>query len=517
MPGGLALLVALIATLLLVPRLAHRQIIGSHEAVFPIVARDIVERGAWMDAQLRGLPYRNKPPLYPWSIAALSWPTGRVTEITARIPVVLAAIGAVVVTFLLGARLFGRRAGLWAALILVTSVIFFDQALATIPDVPMLFFHLLAGLALWSLMDGGGRRALFVFYVALALGVFTKGIPGLLPLAVAVVWLGIDGGRVALRRLVWAPGLIIFAVATAVWLVPYLTTGHDVASDPAVRDWVGAVGVTRPRALALQALYAALGFLPWTPVLPLALLAAFRARRSRPVAFALCWFLIQVVVIFAMQQQRLRYLLPMLPGAALLVAWWADREVSAPRARPGLAALALFAGLGGVVLGLLALDRFDIALLAPRWGIGLLLAGILTLGAGAAAALLAGRLSSIVPGVAALSAILLFAGGWAVDSWENRTWDFRRAALDLARTPPPLAVAALADDHELLQVDFYLGRSLLPLRSGEAVARHLTNAGGVVVEASRWRAASEWLPLDPRGLRAELVLPGVFVVSHARR
>ena len=99
---GLALLIALIATVLLVPRLGHRQIIGSHEAVFPIVARDIVERGAWMDAQLRGVPYRNKPPLYPWSIAALSWPRGRVTETTAGIPVVAAAIGIVVALCLLG-------------------------------------------------------------------------------------------------------------------------------------------------------------------------------------------------------------------------------------------------------------------------------------------------------------------------------------------------------------------------------------------------------------------------------
>ena len=67
----LAVGVALIATVLLVPRLGHRQIVGSHEAVFPLVARDIVERGAWTDAHLRGVPYRNKPPLYPWAIAAL--------------------------------------------------------------------------------------------------------------------------------------------------------------------------------------------------------------------------------------------------------------------------------------------------------------------------------------------------------------------------------------------------------------------------------------------------------------
>ena len=98
----LALLVALVAALLIPPRLSHRQIVGSHEAVYPVVARDMLERGVWLDAQLRGDPYRYKPPLYPWAIALASWPGGAVTLTTARIPGALSAIGAVVATFLLG-------------------------------------------------------------------------------------------------------------------------------------------------------------------------------------------------------------------------------------------------------------------------------------------------------------------------------------------------------------------------------------------------------------------------------
>ena len=515
---GLALLIALIATVLLVPRLGHRQIIGSHEAVFPIVARDIVERGAWMDAQLRGVPYRNKPPLYPWSIAALSWPRGRVTETTAGIPVVAAAIGIVVALCLLGAQLFGRRAGAWAAIILLTSVVFFDQAVATIPDLPMIFFHLVAGLALWSLANGGGLRARLGFYVALTLAVFTKGIPGLLPLAVALVWLPLDGGRGALRRLVWAPGLVMFVVTTALWVVPYvMRDAHGGVGTAAWRDWLGAVGGLRPRALGLQTLSAVLGFLPWTLVLPVALAAAWRARHARAVAFALSWFSVQALVVFAMQQQRLRYLLPLLPGAALLVAWWLDREAAAVRARRGLAVVAVVAAVAGAALVPFALHRWDIVLRAPSWAIGLVLLGTVTLGALAAAGLWTGRLAPMVPAVAALSAVLLFAGGWIVDDWENGAWDFRAAALELGGVPRPLAVAALADDHELLQVDFYLGRPLAPLRSPEAIARHLRGAGAVVLETPSWRAAGAWLPLDPGGLRADPVVRGVLVVSDGRR
>jgi 4-amino-4-deoxy-L-arabinose transferase-like glycosyltransferase len=514
------LLVALIGALLVLPRLGHRQIIGSHEAVFPIVARDIIERHAWLTAELRGLPYRNKPPLYPWAIAAFSWPAGRVTQVTAGLPGALAAIGAAVVTALLGARLFGPRAGVWSALILLTSIVFFDHALTTIPDMPMVLFDLLAGLALWSRANGGGRRALLGFYAALTLAVFVKGVPGLLPLAVALVWLALDGGRAGLRCIVWRPGFAIFGLGTAVWLVPYVMTGPgSFASDVMWGNWVrGIVGLPELTTLGVQVMYGALSFLPWTLVLPLAFVAAVRARRARPVAFVLCWFVVQAVLVFAMQQQRMRYLLPLLPGAALLVAWWADREASSPRPRRTLAAVTLGVALAAALAAPLALRRLDVSLPAQRWEIGLVLLGAVAVGAVAAVTLWIGRLALAVPAVAAVSALVIFAGGWIVDDWENRTWDYRGAAADLERVAPPIAVAALADDHELLQMDFYLGRALPLLRSPDAVSGHLTNAhGAVVVAVPRWRSARDWLPIDPHALQTDVLRADVLVVTDGRR
>ena len=82
-----------------------------------LLARDMIERRVPFQAHVEGQLYRNKPPLYPWSIALASLPGGRVTAATAQVPVAVAAIATAVVTCLLGARLFGRRAGLSAGLI----------------------------------------------------------------------------------------------------------------------------------------------------------------------------------------------------------------------------------------------------------------------------------------------------------------------------------------------------------------------------------------------------------------
>jgi 4-amino-4-deoxy-L-arabinose transferase-like glycosyltransferase len=133
----------------------------SHEARFALLARDIVERGGWFEPRVGGEVYRNKPPLYPWSIAALSLPRGRVTEATAQAPAVAAAVGAILFTLLLGAALFGARAGLWGALILLTSYEFFAYSQLLLPDMLVVVFVTAAAYFFWRAQgDPPGRGAL---------------------------------------------------------------------------------------------------------------------------------------------------------------------------------------------------------------------------------------------------------------------------------------------------------------------------------------------------------------------
>jgi hypothetical protein len=86
------------------------------------------------------------------------------------------------------------------------------------------------------------------------------------------------------------------------------------------------------------------GGLPWSFAAPLAVHAAMRHRRAPAVALALATFAIPLLVVLASHTQRTRYLLPVYPGLALLVAWWADSAERTPtRARRVLGALAALA------------------------------------------------------------------------------------------------------------------------------------------------------------------------------
>src|SRR5436190_9032510 len=197
--------VILLAAVLVVPPIGQRLIVTSHEARFALIAGDMLERGVWFHAQVRETPYRHKPPLHPWTIAAGAWLRGAVTEGAARLPSALATIATVLGTFLLADRLFHRRAGLWAGLIVATSYGVFAHSQMVVPDMLMIAFGVFAGYGFWRAVTGAGsRRALVAFYALLGLGVFVKGPAGLLPLAVAIAWLTSEHGVSGLRKL-WSP------------------------------------------------------------------------------------------------------------------------------------------------------------------------------------------------------------------------------------------------------------------------------------------------------------------------
>lgn len=495
-----ALLVSLVAAVLVLPPLGQRIIATSDEARFALLARDIIERGAWFDVQVRGKQYRNKPPLYAWSIAALSLPYGRVTEAAAHAPVALAAIGAVLFTFLLGDRLFNRRGGFWAALILATSYGFFGHSQLLLPDMIVVAFTAVAGYAFWrAVTDPPGRGALVVFFAALGFGLFAKGPVGLLPLLVAALWLCMEHGVRGLGHL-WSPaGVGVFGLITLIWLGPFLALGSGSFAETVLwQDWLTwYVGVPAVGKLADPAIDLIVGFLPWTLVALLAVARGARAWRTPGVRFALLWALVPLLVVMLAANQRTRYLLPVYPGLALLVGWWADAHGSAR-------------GPAGRVLGWmsLALAAAAIAALnAPGWfepGQRPYVPGlswqILPLVAGAALAgvalfvgLGAGRPSLLVHGVAAGMVVILAYGIWPYNTRFNEIWDFRRLAAGIERHAAGGEAGILGGKifgGQFFSIDFYLGRPLRPLQTVGEFNAYVARAERpvVVLRGPVWRA-----------------------------
>src|SRR5262245_39170002 len=294
------------------------------------LARDMIERRVLFHARVEGQHYRNKPPLYPWAIAVSSLPGGRVTAATAQLPVALAAIATAVLTCLLGARLFGRRTGLWAGLILTTSAGFFAHSQALLPDMLVAAFTTAAAYAFWRYASdpAGGRLALVGFYAAVAFAVFSKGPIGLLPVVPAAIWLVIEHGPRGLLRLYSPGGLAVFAAVTLSWLGPYLAAGTGSFGETVLwGDWLSwYLGAPSPRRAGQFILEGFLGLLPWSALLPLAFAHAWRSRREPAARWLLLFTLVPLGLIVLSANRLPIYLLPVCPFAAILVAAWADQR-----------------------------------------------------------------------------------------------------------------------------------------------------------------------------------------------
>jgi 4-amino-4-deoxy-L-arabinose transferase-like glycosyltransferase len=509
----LALLVSLIAALLVVPPIGHRIIAtggfnGDDEARSSLLARDMIDRDAWFDLHYRWsapLPFRDKPPLFPWAIGLLSWPGGRVTETTARGPVALATIAVVLFTFLLGERLFTRRAGLWAALVLVTGFDFFANSQLILPDMLVVAFATIAGWAFWQGMteDAGGGW-LVVFYVAVAFSIFAKGPLGVIPLLTAGVWLWTEYGLRQVPRRLWSPaGIGLFLGLTLAWVVPFLGLGARTWVRSTVwADWLTwYFGVPESGDLLYTV---TTGFLPWTLIAPLAIVGALRAWRAPAVRFALLWSAVPLAILLLSANQKKRYSLSMYPGAALLVGWWAD-TLGASRA----AAHRVFA-----VLAVASSVAMSVALHVPEWWggdtrrylVGLswelwpIVAGALVIGAAMGWGLWAGRPALLVYTVAAAMAGVLAYGIWPYNARHDELWNFRELAARVERHAPGAEAGVFQHRHDWMSIDFYLDRPPRALGSPGELRAFLGRPEHpvVVMDGRTWPAVGRELPPEVR-------------------
>ena len=88
------------------------------EAREALVIWEIHNSGNWILPLRNGEEIPAKPPFYHWLGAMLSSVVGRVDELSARLPSALLGTLGVLVTYAVGAVLWGRGAGLVAALVL---------------------------------------------------------------------------------------------------------------------------------------------------------------------------------------------------------------------------------------------------------------------------------------------------------------------------------------------------------------------------------------------------------------
>jgi len=307
----------------------------------------MLQSGNFIDVRFQEQPRYLQPAGIYWlqsaAVAAAGTLPGRAPW-AYRIPSLVGATLAVLLTAWIGSTLFGRLAGVAAGVLLASSVLLgVESRLATI-DATLLAVILIAQAALLSLYlrrDSGEppRRApAAAYWAALGVGLMLKG-----PVILLVSWGTLLGLVLAERRVRWLGrlqpkwGVPLMLLIVLPWCIAIaVVSGGSFFSSAIGHNMLGKVA-TGQQAHGLPPGYYLLAFVlafwPGSLFAVMGLRFVWAARRSQAVRFLLAWIIPTWLVFELIATKLPHYVLPTYPaiaclsGAALAAHAWRDGRV----------------------------------------------------------------------------------------------------------------------------------------------------------------------------------------------
>jgi 4-amino-4-deoxy-L-arabinose transferase-like glycosyltransferase len=395
----------------------------SDEAFYAEAAREMGERGDWLTPYYNYEPRFQKPVLYYWLIGG-TYAVAGVGEAQARLWAALSGVGLALLTAAAGRRWRDEATGLLAGAIVATSFGYFSIGRLSLPDLPLAFFVTLTVYAtLVGTLDDHPRATRWLALAGAAAGCafLTKGPVGLVVPALAILpawWL--ERGRLRLPLGGAIAAVILGAAIGLPWYVAMLLAhGRAYADSFFLGDNFERFTTSRfndPRPIWFYLPIVVGGMLPWAPLGAAALppLIAWIGRREKASALALrlaVWVLMPLLFFTISIGKQPRYILPILPPLALLLAIAIRRrlKVNGDRRDPVLQIpAAVVAVLLATLAGLLYRARPLIVMVPTMFLVGavaaIALAAVVALGSALA------RHSRLVPGAIAIAGALLLGG-----------------------------------------------------------------------------------------------------------
>jgi 4-amino-4-deoxy-L-arabinose transferase-like glycosyltransferase len=338
---------ALCALLLFLPGFFNIPPIDRDEPRFAQATKQMVESGDFVDIRFQDDVRYKKPVGIYWlqaaaveTASALGLPRAQVRIWLYRVPSLIGALGAVLLTYWTALPFVTRRGAVLAGLMMASSVLLGVEARLAKTDA-MLLLTVVAAMGAMARVYLSWQRGEDpvhppwtwpgVFWTALAGGILLKGPLILMFVGLAIGTLAIlDRSSTWLWRLrpVW--GLTWLLILVLPWFVAiFWRAGEAFFADSVGGDMLSKLGAQESHG-APPGLYLLLFWVTFWPGAPLAGMAApavWRARREPGAQFLLAWLIPSWIVFELVLTKLPHYVLPLYPAIAILTVGALERRV----------------------------------------------------------------------------------------------------------------------------------------------------------------------------------------------
>jgi 4-amino-4-deoxy-L-arabinose transferase-like glycosyltransferase len=321
--------------------------IDRDEARFAQATRQMVETGDYVDIRFQDEVRYKKPVGIYWmqaaavhTASALGLPKAQLRIWVYRVPSLIGAIGAVLLTYWTALAFVTRRGAVLAGLMMCSAVLLSVEARLAKTDA-MLLLTVVAAMGALARVYLSWQRGEdpvhppwswpIIFWTALAGGILLKGPLILMFVGLAIVMLAIldrDASWLWRMRPVW--GLMWTLVLVLPWFVAiYWRAGETFFTDSLGGDMLSKLSAQESHG-APPGVYLLLFWITFWPGAPLAVMAApavWRARREPGAQFLLAWLIPSWIVFELVLTKLPHYVLPLYPAIAILTVGALERQV----------------------------------------------------------------------------------------------------------------------------------------------------------------------------------------------
>jgi 4-amino-4-deoxy-L-arabinose transferase-like glycosyltransferase len=364
-PARAAWIGAIVAALITLPGLWIGTLWDNSETAYGEVAREILLTHDWIVMHLNGVAYFVQPPLYFWLGAASSLLLGT-SAFALRLPSALATIAMGALTGYAAARQVGTRVGIYAAVILSTSLM--QAVIGRLAIMDALLDLAVAMTIFWwfrSLETGRSRYAVYG-WIAAGAGFLAKGlvapVVAILVIVPFYLWSRRHQQPKPLAWRGWIAGVIVFLAIVLPW--PIALFSHyqlypfvKLIGEYTIGRYTGVVeNQSGPFWYYVPVII--LGFFPWIAFLPMAIVYGIRELRDAPsepqarlVRLSFVW-IVMPLLFFSFARTKLpNYVALELPALAVITALYFDGVVRKGVTRSAVVSAAIVP----VTIGALAL------------------------------------------------------------------------------------------------------------------------------------------------------------------